>query len=136
LLDTASIGLLRRLAWASRDLPLGLVIGLRSFPVRSVLDSLRGSALCHVLPPMDPMDVSTALIAESVSAALVVVGSRGRGVLRGRLFGSVSRAVVQRAHSAVAVVRPDGAVAPHAIQGRRRASRTTDAASDARPRDD
>jgi hypothetical protein len=41
-LDTTSVGLLRRLAWASRDLPLALVIGLRSFPVRSLLDSLRG----------------------------------------------------------------------------------------------
>jgi DNA-binding CsgD family transcriptional regulator len=56
-LDTASIGLLRRLAWAGRDLPLALVIGLRPFPLRSVLDLLRGSALCHVLLPMDATDV-------------------------------------------------------------------------------
>lgn len=55
--DTASIGLPRHLAWASRDLPLALVIGPLSFPVCSVLDSLRGSALHHVLPPMDPVDV-------------------------------------------------------------------------------
>jgi nucleotide-binding universal stress UspA family protein len=81
-------------------------------------------------------DPETALTAESVGAALVVVGSRGRGVLRGRLFGSVSRAVVQRAHSAVAVVRPDGAVAPRAVQRRRRASRTTDVASGVRPHGD
>ncbi|HLL34749.1 MAG TPA: hypothetical protein VK545_12845 [Streptomyces sp.] len=66
-LDTASIGLPRRLAWASRDLPLALVIGLLSFPVCSVLDSLRGSALHHVLPPMDPVDVGE-LVRERLGA--------------------------------------------------------------------
>lgn len=66
-LDTASIGLLRRLAWASRDLPLALVIGLRPFPIRSVLDPLRRSALCHVLPSMDPTEVGV-LVRERLGA--------------------------------------------------------------------
>src|SRR4051812_38571928 len=47
-----------------------------------------------------------------MGAALVVVGSRARRPVRTRLFGSVSRTVVQRAHSPVVVVRADGAVRP------------------------
>ena len=66
-LDTASIHLLRRLAWAGRDLPLALVIGLRPFPVRSVLEPLRRSALGSVLPPMGPADVEE-LVRERLGA--------------------------------------------------------------------
>jgi nucleotide-binding universal stress UspA family protein len=46
------------------------------------------------------------LIRESRTAQLVVVGSRGRGAMAGRLLGSVGHAVLHRAHCSVAVVPP------------------------------
>jgi nucleotide-binding universal stress UspA family protein len=47
-----------------------------------------------------------ALVDQSRRAQLVVVGSRGRGAAVGMLLGSVSHAVLHRAHCTVAVVRP------------------------------
>ncbi|MEV4577509.1 universal stress protein [Nonomuraea jabiensis] len=46
-----------------------------------------------------------ALVAASAKAALVVVGSHGRGVIRSALLGSVSHAMLHHARCAVAVVR-------------------------------
>jgi nucleotide-binding universal stress UspA family protein len=45
------------------------------------------------------------LVVESAGAALVVIGSRGRGCVRAALAGSVSQAVLQHAGCPVAVVR-------------------------------
>jgi nucleotide-binding universal stress UspA family protein len=57
----------------------------------------------HVLRA-DPV---AALVDHSRAAALLVVGSRGFGGWSGRLVGSVSQAVMGRAHCPVAVVRSD-----------------------------
>jgi nucleotide-binding universal stress UspA family protein len=51
-------------------------------------------------------DPVRALADASAGAALVVVGSRGRGCMTGILFGSVSHGVLHEAHCPVAVVRP------------------------------
>jgi len=47
------------------------------------------------------------LIAESDNAAMLVVGSRGRGGFRGLLLGSVSQQITHHGSCPVVIVRPD-----------------------------
>jgi len=58
----------------------------------------------HILVTTDPP--AQALVDRSTDAALVVVGSRGLGSVRGAFVGSVSAEVLRHAHSPVAVIRP------------------------------
>ncbi|MFC7656788.1 universal stress protein [Pseudonocardia benzenivorans] len=52
-------------------------------------------------------NAAATLVEMSVGAQLVVVGSRGRGALRGALLGSVGQALLRHASCPVAVVRED-----------------------------
>ena len=54
------------------------------------------------------IDAGDALVAESESAELVVVGSHGRSGLKAALLGSVSRHVVSHAACPVVVVKHSG----------------------------
>ncbi|NEE00663.1 universal stress protein [Phytoactinopolyspora halotolerans] len=65
----------------------------------------------RVTADVTPLDPAEALIADSSGAALTVVGSRGRGALRGLLLGSVSQRVLHAAHSPTVVVH-DGSADP------------------------
>jgi nucleotide-binding universal stress UspA family protein len=56
--------------------------------------------------------VGPALVAESDSAALLVVGSRSRGSVRRALFGSISRTVLRSARCSVVVVRSPARCGP------------------------
>jgi nucleotide-binding universal stress UspA family protein len=55
-------------------------------------------------------DPEHALIAQSHGAALLVVGTRGRGHVLGTVLGSVSQAVLRHATSPVAIIRHDDAL--------------------------
>lgn len=62
-----------------------------------------GVEVGHVLGVADPRDL---LVWMSETAAMVVVGSRGRGPLRSAVLGSVGVALVRHAQCPVVVVRP------------------------------
>lgn len=84
-------------------------LALEREAAEAVLDDALAAALGdaadqveRVLSEGSPSEV---LVAESANAALVVVGSRGRGRITGALLGSVSQHVTQHAECPVVIVR-------------------------------
>jgi nucleotide-binding universal stress UspA family protein len=82
---------------------------LRDYETRLLTDAIAGYAEKYADVPVHRKIVlgrpSEVLVAESASAALTVVGSRGRGGFAGLLLGSTSQTVLQHAAGPVAVVR-------------------------------
>ena len=56
---------------------------------------------------MGEVDLEIVTLAEELGADLIVMGSRGLGVIRRALMGSVSDSVVRHAHCPVLVIRPE-----------------------------
>jgi nucleotide-binding universal stress UspA family protein len=59
----------------------------------------------RVVTKLAPGDPAYALLAESRGAALLVVGSRGRGPVLGTVLGSVSQTVLRHTRCPIAIVR-------------------------------
>jgi len=103
----------------SRDVPLRLVHVADVEPV-SLSDALR-DATAAIAATGQPVTVETAtlsgragtaLIEESLGAAMVCVGSSGIGRLARMLLGSTAAALAERAHCPVAVIRADNELKP------------------------
>ena len=71
----------------------------------SIAEALGPEPGVEVDARLSESDAGEALVAESESADLVVVGSHGRSGFRAAILGSVSRHVVDHAHCPVVVVR-------------------------------
>jgi len=108
----AGIDQVRAVTWAG-------AAGAYVIPVEDLMKGVQTVAetaaeSVHQLRPVLPVTAHAAhgdprevLIELSRDAHLVVIGSRGRGVLRSRLLGSVSTTVIRHAHSPVVVCRPE-----------------------------
>lgn len=109
-------------AW---QIPPSIYGGPIVFPLPELRDSLQSAAraaLDEAVAQIEPQDLpietvapeaapASALVEQSGNAALLVVGSRGRGGFKGLLLGSVSSHCAQHARCPVVIVRGVGAAA-------------------------
>ncbi len=102
--------------WRLPDLPMDKHGDVPEKVAHRILDEQRQLAeavagLSEEFPDVEiraeaiPVAAPRVLVDGSVTASLVVVGSRGRGAFAGMLLGSVSQEVQTRAHCPVAIVR-------------------------------
>lgn len=108
----AGIDQANAVAWAAasgslRTAPPALLEGARAVADRAVESVLQRRASLAVTAHAAHGDPRQVLIDLSADAHLVVVGSRGHGAVRSRLFGSVSTTVIRHAECPVVVCRPD-----------------------------
>ena len=94
-LDAATLMLLRRLVWASRSLPLAVLVNTRPYPSREPLAMLIGQAQVRLrLPPMGPMMVERLVLRPDRPVARPAVAphpraGRGQSAVRGRIAARV-----------------------------------------------
>lgn len=97
------------LAWSYLGLEgSGMKVGTTEDDARALLESAISEAVPSKasivdLTPVNDLPVS-AMLDQAKDAALVVVGSRGRGGVKGLVLGSVSRTIVERSPVPVVVV--------------------------------
>ncbi|MCV2487875.1 universal stress protein [Geodermatophilus sp. YIM 151500] len=100
---------------------LDAVRDLATTQARALVDEVRGDPALAGVPgvPVVPVDVVVVggapadhLVAAAGPDDVLVVGSRGRGAVRGAVLGSVSLRCVMHSRGRVVVVHPDRAVLP------------------------
>lgn len=105
--------------WPGAGVPPGLMDWLTQIghdileDARQIAKNLTNGAV-SVTTEYAFMSPARALVDRSRTAAMVVVGSRGRGAMARTVLGSVSTALVHRAHCPVAVIHDDAAAQPAA----------------------
>lgn len=94
------------LGQAGSDLGMGTTEADARRALDAVVQEVAGDR-AHLVDALTVNDLPIdGLLDQARDAALVVVGTRGRGGVRGMLLGSVSRAIVERSPVPVVVVPP------------------------------
>ena len=86
--------------------PVDLVEEVRKMQ-DAVIDEVASGSSIQIERKLLKGRAADTLIMASEGAAMLIVGSRGRGGFRGLLLGSVSQQIAQHASCPVVIVRPD-----------------------------